>query len=211
MSSTKSAVVLASHNRGKAKEFADLLGPFQVTMLTLADFPHLPEVEETGVTFEENSRLKARAISLATGKIAIADDSGLCVDALDGAPGVYSARYSEAPGIAATDAKNNAKLLLALNTVTGEDRSARFCCCITAMAPSGASITGHGFWEGHIADAPRGLHGFGYDPLFLDPETGKTAAELLPEEKNTRSHRHAAVADLLEKWPEFWARCRQQK
>ena len=204
MSSRNSTVVLASHNKGKAKEFAELLSPFQVTMLTLADFPEIPEVEETGTTFEENSRLKAHTISLATGMVAIADDSGLCVDALDGAPGVYSARYSEEPGQPANDKKNIVKLLHTLNNVPDTERSARFCCCITAIAPTGATITGNGFWEGHIAHAPRGMNGFGYDPVFIDPETEKTAAELQPQEKNTKSHRYNAVTDLLAKWPGFW-------
>ena len=197
-------IVLATRNQGKVRELADLLAPFQLAVLGLEAFPDIAEIEETGSTFTENALIKAAAVSADTGLVAVADDSGLAVDVLNGAPGVYSARYSEAPGRPATDESNVIKLLQALDGVSLERRNGRFCCCMAACAPDGASISAGGFWEGRIALSPSGDNGFGYDPVFFDPGKGCTAAEMSREEKNSRSHRAKAVAALLRMWPEFW-------
>jgi XTP/dITP diphosphohydrolase len=196
-------VVLASRNRGKIAELTALLHAFDPSIIVrgLDDFPSLGEIEETGATFLENARIKARAVSEATGYVAIADDSGLEVDALSGAPGVYSARYS---GSDATDARNNSKLLDNLRGIDREKRTARFRCVMVAMAPSGAELDAEGVWEGRILTSPRGQGGFGYDPLFFDEQTGLSAAQMDPREKNTRSHRAMAMARLLQGWPAFW-------
>jgi XTP/dITP diphosphohydrolase len=196
-------VVLASRNRGKVVELSALLRAFDplITILGLDEFPGLGEIEETGATFLDNARIKARAVCAATGHIAVADDSGLEVDALSGAPGVYSARFS---GPDATDERNNAKLLDELRNVDWTSRTARFRCAMVALAPSGAELTADGVWEGRILTAPRGKGGFGYDPLFLDEQSGMSAAEMDSGEKNRRSHRARAMARLLEVWPAFW-------
>jgi XTP/dITP diphosphohydrolase len=198
-----SIIVLASGNRGKISEISALLHDFDPSIVVrgLDSFPDLGEIEETGTTFLENARIKARAVCAATGLVTIADDSGLEVDALSGAPGVYSARYS---GPDATDERNNAKLLEQLKGVEMERRTARFRCAIFAQAPNNAKLTAEGVWEGRILTAPRGRGGFGYDPLFLDEQAGMTAAELDPREKNRRSHRGKAMARLLQSWPAFW-------
>ena len=197
------SIVLATRNRGKVYELAALLAPFRVTVLGLEHFPHIGEIEETGATFRENALLKASVVSRETGLIAVADDSGLSVDFLDGAPGVYSAHYSKTPECPATDARNVHKLLAALADVPPAERTGRFHCCMAACAPNGESITTEGVWEGMIAFTPTGDGGFGYDPIFFDPEANKTAAAMDPEEKNRRSQRAKAVAALLLKWPAF--------
>jgi XTP/dITP diphosphohydrolase len=199
----KKRIVLATRNTGKIKELNDLLTGFGFTVLGLDDFPHIGEIEETGTTFAENAGLKARTVAQATDLVALADDSGLVVDALGGAPGVYSARYSD-PG--ATDARNNEKLLAVMKDVPEAKRSCRFVSVVAASAPNGAEIFAEGRWEGRVLAASRGSAGFGYDPLFLDPELGRSAAELSREEKNTRSHRGHALRALLKVWPDFWAR-----
>jgi XTP/dITP diphosphohydrolase len=196
-------VVLATRNKGKIAELEVLLAPFGVAVLGLDVFPDIGEIEETGATFHENSRLKARTVAQATGLVALADDSGLAVDELSGAPGVYSARYS---GADATDATNNAKLLSTLAGVPEDRRGCRFISVVAAIAPNGAEIVAEGRWEGRVLGAPRGQGGFGYDPLFLDPELGRSAAELSPQEKNARSHRGQALRALLQDWPAFWAK-----
>ncbi len=198
-------IVLATGNQGKIKEFASMFGQLmpEVTVLGLKDFPEIGDIEETGTTFEENSRIKAVAVAKATGHVAVADDSGLVVDALDGEPGVYSARYS---GPDATDEKNLLKLLQEMENVPAVHRTARFVCVITAYAPNGASLSARGSWEGRIADAPQGDNGFGYDPVFWDDETEKTAAQMSAKMKNSRSHRGNALKSLLEQWPIFWER-----
>ena len=201
-------VVLATRNTGKIKELSSLLEAFGITVQGLDAHPEIGDIPETGETFEENSRIKAEAVSLATGLTALADDSGLAVDFLDGAPGVYSARYSEEPGNPATPARNNEKLLAALAGVPWEQRRARFRCVVVAAAPNGAELTADASWEGYVAEELRGGGGFGYDPLFFDPELGKHAAELDRRDKNARSHRGKALKELLAHWPEFWARAR---
>ncbi|MGE4504399.1 MAG: XTP/dITP diphosphatase [Desulfovibrionaceae bacterium] len=195
------AVVLATRNKGKIREISALLQDWGIEVRGLDQYPEIGEIPETGETFEENARIKAEAVSRATGLVALADDSGLAVDALSGAPGVYSARYA---GEEATDVENNAKLLDALADVPDEGRGARFVCVMVAMAPDGTSIEARGEWPGVIARQTRGPGGFGYDPLFLVPGTGKTSAELAPEDKNSRSHRGKALAALRDIWQPFW-------
>lgn len=198
-------IVLASTNQGKVREFSSLLAPFGVTVLSLTDFPDVPDVEETGTTFMENSLLKSRGISKATGLIAVADDSGLLVDALDGAPGVYSARYSKSSAKGVEKDQENTRLLLTnLQGIPMEQRTGRFFCAMSACTPQGATITAEGAWEGHIAIEPQGHNGFGYDPIFIDNESGLTAANLDAASKNAKSHRGKAVANLLKQWPLFW-------
>lgn len=200
-------VVLATRNQGKVRELEEPLRVFGLRVVGLHAFPELPEVEETGTTFEENALLKATTVARLTGLTAIADDSGLEVDALDGAPGVHSARYSDdmpdLPG-GTKDMRNNLKLLAALSSVPLGKRSARFRSVIAVCTPEGKTLVTSGQWEGRIGYAPRGKNGFGYDPLFFDPETGRTAAELTPEEKMARSHRGKALRELLRLWPAFW-------
>ncbi len=203
-SSASSSIVLATRNQGKIRELADLLAPFGLTVLGLDNFPHVPEIEETGSTFAENALLKACGVSRLTGLVAVADDSGLEVDALGKAPGVHSARYSESPGAPATDERNVEKLLDALEGMPSEERTGRFRCCMAACTPEGEHLLAEGAWEGVVATKRAGFNGFGYDPVFFDKEQGRTAAEMSREEKNARSHRSRAVAALLDRWPEFW-------
>lgn len=193
---TDQTIVLASGNRGKLEELRALLGP-SVTVRSAPELGiELPE--ETGTTFEENAVLKARAVAEQTGLMAIADDSGLEVDALDGAPGVYSARYA---GMESNDERNIDKLLQALDGVPDHLRTARFRSAIAiAFAPDDV-VTTTGSCEGAIGHARRGTGGFGYDPVFTFPD-GRTMAELAPEEKNAISHRgHAmrAAIDVIRK------------
>lgn len=197
-------IVLATRNKGKIREFASLLAPFSLAVLGLDDFEGIADVEETGVTFAENALLKACAASRATGLVAVADDSGLEVDALGGSPGVYSARYSEVPGAPATDERNLRKVLDALQGVPFEKRTARFRCCMAACTPAGEQMTAQGRWEGVLTEEPAGSNGFGYDPVFFDRELGCTAAQMEAAVKNSRSHRAKAVAALLAQWPFFW-------
>ncbi len=186
--------VIATHNADKIQEFRRILEPLSIEAVS-AD---LPEVEETGTTFAENAYLKAVSAFHATGKPAVADDSGLEVDALGGAPGIYSARYA---GEDATNEQRIAKLLDALREVPEEKRTARFVCAICCVLPNGDLLTARGECPGKIAFAPRGTDGFGYDPVFL---TGKkTFAELSAEEKDNISHRGKALRLFAEKLREY--------
>lgn len=201
-------IILATRNKGKIKELSDMLSKFNLAVLGLDGFTELEEVEEDGSTFIENALKKARYAAGQTGLYAVADDSGLVVDALDGAPGVFSARYSDRieggiliPG---NDETNINKLLAELRNVPPARRTARFCCAMAAVSPDGREICAEGNWEGLIAEKKAGRNGFGYDPVFLDPETGKHAAELSFEQKNARSHRGKALNALLKQWPAFW-------
>ena len=195
-------LLIATGNPGKAREFAEMFAPMGFTIKTLADFPNLPEVEETGTTFVENARLKAETIARLTQRPVIADDSGLSVVALDGLPGIFSARYA---GPAKNPASNNAKLLASLFGVpAGHARLAAFHCALAVAAPDAETLTVEATWSGEIATIPSGDDGFGYDPLFYVPELGKTAAELTPAQKNKISHRAKALALLKEKWPAWW-------
>lgn len=192
-------LMLATGNLGKVAELSVLLalhpGLADVALLTPRDWPHpLTPVEETGATFEENALLKARALAGATGLPALADDSGLCVDALGGRPGLHSARWA---GPDASDADRNLHLLSALAPFPDpRDRAARFVCAVAVVLPTGEEAIGRGECGGVILDAARGSGGFGYDPLFLLPDLGRTMAELTSDRKNARSHRARAVAGL---------------
>lgn len=187
-------VVLASGNQGKLRELAGILEPLGVNLVSQAEF-RVPEVEETGLCFVENAILKARAATRCSGLPAIADDSGLAVDYLKGAPGIYSARYS-----GEGDAGNNIKLLSALAGVPDEQRGARFHCALVYLrhALDPMPIVCQASWEGRILESARGEHGFGYDPLFYVPEYQCSSAELPREVKNRISHRAQASALLLE-------------
>ena len=206
-------VVLATRNAGKIRELAEGLGIFGLDALGLEAFPGMEDVEETGASFEENALLKACAVARYTGYVAVADDSGLEADALNGAPGIYSARYSDMRPLPpelenaalSRDERNNLALLHALAAVPDEKRAGRFVCAMSACKPDGSSITLRAVWEGRIVRAPRGMHGFGYDPLFFDPELDRTAAELGTAEKNAHSHRGKALRKLLAIWPAFYA------
>lgn len=186
-------LVLASGNAGKLREFQQLLGPGWRIRLQ-SEFGLAP-IEETGSTFLANALLKARHVAQATGLPALADDSGLEVDALGGAPGVYSARYA---GSGADDETNNRKLLAALADIPADRRTARFRCLLVWLTPDEhrPPLIAEGTWEGRILTAPRGTGGFGYDPLFLDPVSGRSAAELDPDSKNRSSHRGQALRRL---------------
>lgn len=195
----RETLLIATHNEGKTKEFRALFDKLGYDVENLNDYPDLPEVAETGVTFEENARLKAETISKLTGKMVLADDSGLKVDVLGGLPGVWSARFA---GSEATDAQNNAKLLHELAMVFDlKDRSAQFHTTLVVASPDKDSLVVEADWPGYINFQPKGDNGFGYDPLFLVGETGKTSAELTLEEKNEQSHRALAVKKLLEVFP----------
>ncbi len=190
-------IVIATGNVGKAKEFAALFGAAGYEIKTLKDFPDLPDVAETGTTFEANARLKAETISQLIQQPVLADDSGLCVDALSGMPGVYSARFA---GEQKSDAANNAKLLHELYDVPDEKRGAHFHCTLVFAAPQKDSLVVSADWYGRIGRIPRGDYGFGYDPLFIPDGMEKTSAELLPAEKNHLSHRGQAMAKLQDRW-----------
>lgn len=190
-------IVIATGNVGKAKEFAALFGAAGYQIKTLKDFPDLPDVAETGTTFEANARLKAETISQLLQQPVLADDSGLCVDALGGMPGVYSARFA---GEQKSDAANNAKLLHELYDVPDEKRGAHFHCTLVFAAPQKDSLVVSADWYGQIGRIPRGDFGFGYDPLFIPDGMEKTAAELMPEEKNHLSHRGQAMEKLQDQW-----------
>jgi XTP/dITP diphosphohydrolase len=187
-------IVVASGNRGKIAELARTLEPLGVTLRPQDEFG-VPEVEETGLSFVENALLKARAAARHTGLPAIADDSGLAVDALDGAPGIYSARFAGNQG----DAANNAKLLKALAGVPASERGAHFHCALVYVRSGDdpTPVIAEGRWPGRIREALSGEGGFGYDPLFEPEGLALTAAELPPAQKNSVSHRARASAALL--------------
>jgi len=189
-------LVIATANPGKLREFRALLTGLPFDPISQASLGVNP-IPETGTSFSANALLKARHAAAATGLAAIADDSGLEVDALGGAPGIYSARYA---GEAADEAANNAKLIAALAGVPGPLRRARYrCALVFVKRPADDSpLTAEGMWEGFILEAPRGTRGFGYDPYFWLPELGASAAELDPAEKNRRSHRGTALRSLRE-------------
>lgn len=210
----KPHVLLATTNQGKIKEIAGLLKIFELEVFGLNEFPLFEEVEETGATFEENALLKAKAAAAHSGLYSIADDSGLCVDALNGAPGIFSARYAFIDNAISQslyignsidrDRLNIEKLLRELQEVPAVKRQARFYCAMAVCSPDGRSIATHGTWEGEIAFEPKGCNGFGYDPVFICSQSKKHAAELTQQEKNARSHRSQALKNLLQLWPGFW-------
>lgn len=188
-------IVLASGNKGKVREFNQLLGELDIEVVPQTEFG-VPEAEETGLTFVENAIIKARNAAAHTGLPAIADDSGIEVDALHGAPGIYSARYS---GPGATDTANCEKMLKELEGVSEAERTARFQCLLVLMEhdKDPTPIICQGTWEGRITTAPQGENGFGYDPVFYVPQHDCTAAQLSADEKNRLSHRGQALQKLL--------------
>lgn len=209
-------LVVATRNAGKKREFQQMLGQLGYEVLSLADYPDIPDIEETGETFEENAEIKARTASEFLGLPVIADDSGLSVDRLGGAPGVYSARYA---GHDASDEANIRKLLAELKKLGDPDGQARevtlasgrvvkllsdaaFICTIVYIDPHAASgssrIVAEGRVEGYVIDQPAGEGGFGYDPVFYVPQYGRTMAELSGDEKNAVSHRGKALKQLME-------------
>ena len=193
-------IILASNNKNKMREFRELLAGTDAEPISQRDAGCDFEVDETGTTFEENAFLKANAVMQATGCIAVADDSGLVVDALNGEPGIYSARYGY--GHEASDEARNEYLLKRLGDE--KNRRARFVCCVCCCLPDGNTITARGECEGEILDAPRGSNGFGYDPLFRPLGYDVSMAELSADEKNAISHRGKAMREFIEKFKRYY-------
>ncbi|CAM3750398.1 XTP/dITP diphosphatase [Mesobacillus zeae] len=203
-------VIIATKNKGKAKEFERIFNARGFDVKTLLDYPEAPDIEETGATFEENAILKAESASDRLGKMVIADDSGLEVDALGGRPGIYSARYA---GTEKNDDANIDKVLDELKDVPAAERTARFRCVLAVSIPGGGTQTFSGSCEGRILPERRGTNGFGYDPVFYADEMNRSMAELEPAEKNKISHRARALEKLeqtlltsLEKDGHQWAK-----
>ena len=196
-------LVIATSNQHKLKEFKAILKGFPLTILSLKDFPDIPAVVEDGKSFYENAIKKALTVARHTDKITVADDSGIEVDALDGKPGVYSARFA---GEDATDEANNTKLLKELEGVSSDKRGACFTCVLVIAQPDGETAFVEGACRGTIIHEARGEYGFGYDPLFLVPEYDKTFSEITPEEKNKISHRARALEKLLKILPQYLPR-----
>ena len=190
-------VVIATKNKGKAKDFEALFQPLGFEVVTMFDVAPDMEIEETGTTFEENAVLKAETLAKELNMIVIADDSGLVVDALDGEPGVYSARYAGDHD----DEANIVKVLENLAGVPEEKRTARFMCALAIAGPEMDTTTVFGTCEGVILQEKRGTNGFGYDPIFFIPELGRAMAELTPEEKGAISHRGNAIRKLAQALP----------
>lgn len=199
-------LLLATSNTGKIAELRSLLEKqldmSQITLLTPLDWPgQLPEVVEDGATFAENALLKAQALAKATGLIALADDTGLCVDALGGRPGLHSARWA---GPNTSDAERNAFLLKEMRGVPREERQAQFVCVVALAAPTGQSVTAEGMCAGVLLTEPAGSGGFGYDPLFLLPQFQRTMAQLTAAEKNAVSHRALAITKIASFFTRFY-------
>lgn len=188
-------VIAATNNQGKVSEIKAILGELGIEVVSQREAGIQIEVEETGTTFEENAILKAKAVLSLAGEPVVADDSGLCVDALGGRPGVYSARYA---GEGASDSMLVEKLLGELEGVSEAQRSARFVSVVAFCLPDGRTFLGEGSVEGAIAFAPTGQGGFGYDPVFVEKQSKKTFAEMSSEEKNKISHRYRALLALRE-------------
>ena len=186
-------IVFATTNEGKVKEIKEILKDFPIEVVSMKEMGITADIEENGTTFEENSLIKARALAKLTGLPALADDSGLEVDYLNGEPGIYSARYLGRD--TGYDYKNN-YIIDKLSGAKGEDRSARFVCVISLVLPDGREFVERGVVEGLIGYEQKGENGFGYDPIFYLPEYGKTSAELPPEEKNRISHRGKALTAM---------------
>lgn len=199
--STLERVLIATSNEGKVAEFRDLLRPLGCPLVALGDLPEIVAPEETGTTFEDNAGIKAAYYAMAFGEWAIADDSGLEIDFLDGAPGVYSARFG---GEGSSYQEKMDLVLSKLNTANVSERTARFICVIKVADPAGNMIiSAEGVCEGMIAVSPRGGNGFGYDPIFIPNGFDKTFGELSDGEKRTISHRGRASADLIRKMLDF--------
>lgn len=189
-----SELVVATRNAGKLREIRHLLEGMEITVLGLDAFPGIPEIEEDGDTFAANAAKKAETVARLTGRLCLADDSGLTVAALDGAPGVHSARYA---GVQGDDEANNARLVRELNAVPAGQRDAAFHCVMALAGPGRATELFEGRVAGRILDAPRGCGGFGYDPFFLVDGFGQTMAELPLEQKNLISHRGQALRQVI--------------
>jgi XTP/dITP diphosphohydrolase len=199
---TDLVIVLATTNQGKLAELRTMLQPREVSVRGLDDFADIPPAPEDGATFADNARQKARHYSQLLNRLVLADDSGLQVAALDGAPGIYSARFAilDTTDRAEQDRANNQKLLRLLADVPLKNRQARFCCCLCLHSPNDVILEVQGNLEGMILDHPQGSNGFGYDPIFYIPDKQKTVAQLTPEEKNALSHRGQALRKLLLQW-----------
>lgn len=207
MQDRKNTVVLATNNKGKIRELSEPLANYGLKILGLDRVLNIIDLEENGITFEENALQKARFVADKTGYVSIADDSGLEVDILNGAPGVYSARFaSDLEFLAAEtkDQRNNRKLLQVMDAVPMSNRQARFVCCMAVCKPFGEQMVVRGIWSGFILENLQGENGFGYDPLFFDPALGCSAASLDKDEKIKHSHRGHALRTLLGKWEKFW-------
>lgn len=187
-------IIIASNNKGKIKEFKKILEPLGYNVFSQSEAGLNIEVEETGTTFEENAKLKARAIYNLKHTAVLADDSGIVVDYLNGEPGIYSARYM---GLQ-TDEERRRCVLYKMKDAKKEDRTARYVCCICYIEENGKENIVNGIWEGIVADKEYGENGFGYDPIFMPNGSDKTVAQMLPEEKNTISHRAMAIQKLKE-------------
>ncbi|HJA73943.1 MAG TPA: XTP/dITP diphosphatase [Candidatus Limosilactobacillus faecipullorum] len=192
-------IVIATKNPGKAREFSEMLTPKGIEVKTLADFPAFA-IDENGTTFEENATIKAQTACQQLGLPVLADDSGLVVDALNGAPGVHSARYAGDHD----DAANNAKLLRELADVAPEKRTAHFHTTIVGMKPDGTKLVANGEVKGHILMELTGTHGFGYDPLFYVDELGTSMGNLTADQKNAISHRGRALRQFMENFNNWW-------
>jgi XTP/dITP diphosphohydrolase len=197
---TRPAVVLATRNPGKIDELRQILAPSGIDLLGMGEFPDLPEVAETGATFAENALLKAHAIASATQLTAIADDSGLAVDALNQMPGVLSARWAGRHG---DDAGNLALVLAQVSDVPDDHRGARFVCAAAAATPDGRDVVVEASVEGHLIRSARGANGFGYDPIFVPSGETRTTAEMSAAEKNAISHRGKAFRALAARLPDL--------
>lgn len=186
-------IIIATKNKGKAKEFEQLFSKYGIEVKTLVDVPEIPDIQETGKTFEENAVIKAEAISKISSSYVVADDSGLVIDALEGRPGVFSARYA---GPDKDDEANIDKVLGEMDGVQDEKRTARFYCALAIAGPGFETVTVNGTCEGLILNERHGSGGFGYDPIFYVPSEGKTMAEMSADRKNELSHRAAAMKNL---------------
>ena len=193
-------LIFASKNEGKVREFREFLTPLGVEVVSLNELENVPTIIEDGNTFQENATIKAETIAKAFNVPVVAEDAGLTVDALDGAPGVHSARYAGDHN----DAANNAKLLRELADVADADRTASFHAVIVAIKPDGKRLVASGKVDGHILRAAQGSDGFGYDPLFFYEPFGKSFGELTPAEKNEISHRGAALQQFMSDFNAWW-------
>lgn len=193
-------ILIATKNEGKLKEFKQIFTAKGIEVLSLKDVDEDVDVQENGLTFEENARLKADSYAKTIGIPVLADDSGLEIDALNGRPGIFSARYAGDHN----DAANNAKVLTELGGVPDEKRTATFHTTVVVRKPDGTELVANGNLRGRILSVPRGDNGFGYDPLFYVEEKQKTLAQMAREEKNQISHRALAIQDLLTKFDKFW-------
>lgn len=201
-------IVLATTNQGKLAELRTIFLLREVSVCGLNDFPDIPPAPEDGNTFADNARQKSLHYSRLLNRLVLADDSGLQVTALEGAPGIYSARFASLDTNDRTeqDRANNQKLLQLLADVPLKNRQARFCCCLCLHSPNELILEVQGSLEGMILDYPQGSNGFGYDPIFYVPDKQKTIAQMSPEEKNSISHRGQALRKLLQQWNEVLER-----